>query len=81
MEPEVGGSKPPSCTTRILTSEVESAAMMFRRELFRRLTGVLLLGSADLLLRRPDANARDLDVGGTVGAIVDHLVPAADLPR
>jgi len=54
--------------------------MMFRRELFRRVTGFVLLGSADLLLRRPGATARDLDVGGTVGAIVDHLVPAADLP-
>ena len=54
--------------------------MMFRRELFRRVTGLLLLGSADLLWQREAANARDSDVGGTLGAIVDHLVPAADLP-
>ena len=54
--------------------------MMFRRELFRRLTGLLLLGSADLLLRRQAANARDLDVGGTLGTIVDHVVPATDVP-
>lgn len=54
--------------------------MMFRRELFRRLTGLLLLSSADLLSPRQVARARDSDVGGTVSAIVDHLVPAADLP-